>query len=93
MPVKTFGSAVYGVEAQNITVEVNISSGKPFYCIVGLPDNAVKESVLRIESALTKQQLKSKLFGLFFESDFNGIRVIHVPLKKYKSTFIRNYLY
>jgi colanic acid biosynthesis glycosyl transferase WcaI len=42
-----------------------------------------------IESALTKQQLKSKLFGLFYESDFNGIRVIHVPLKKYKSTFVR----
>ena len=58
MPVKTFGSAVYGVEAQNITVEVNISSGKPFYCIVGLPDNAVKESVLRIESALTNSGFK-----------------------------------
>lgn len=42
-----------------------------------------------IESALTKQSLESKLFGIFYESDFNGIRVIHVPLKKYKSIFIR----
>jgi len=42
-----------------------------------------------IDSALTKQPLKSKLFGIFYESDFNGIRVIHVPLKKYKSTFVR----
>jgi len=42
-----------------------------------------------IESALIKQPLKSKLFGIFYESDFNGIRVIHVPLKKYKSTIIR----
>jgi glycosyltransferase involved in cell wall biosynthesis len=42
-----------------------------------------------IESALIKQPLKSKLFGIFYESDFNGIRVIHVPLKKYKSTSIR----
>lgn len=42
-----------------------------------------------IESALAKQPLKSKLFDIFYESDFNGIRVIHVPLKKYKSTFIR----
>lgn len=53
MPVKIFGSAVYGVEAQTITIEVNISSGKPAYFIVGLPDNAVKESMLRIESALS----------------------------------------
>ena len=42
-----------------------------------------------IESTLTKQPFKSKLFGIFYVSDFNGIRVIHVPLKKYKSTFIR----
>jgi magnesium chelatase family protein len=53
MPVKTFGSAVYGVEAQTITIEVNISGGKAAYLIVGLPDNAVRESLLRIESALT----------------------------------------
>lgn len=42
-----------------------------------------------IESTLIKQPLKSKFFGIFYESDFNGIRVIHVPLKKYKSTIIR----
>ena len=41
------------------------------------------------ESTLIKQPLKSKLFGIYYESDFNGIRVIHVPLKKYKSTVIR----
>jgi magnesium chelatase family protein len=58
MPVKTFGSAVCGVEAINITVEVNIFTGKPIYLIVGLPDNAVKESMLRIESALISSGLK-----------------------------------
>jgi len=58
MPVKTFGGAVYGIEAQIITVEVNIFSGKPIYFIVGLPDNAVKESMLRIESALTTSGFK-----------------------------------
>ena len=42
-----------------------------------------------IETALQKQPLIRKLFGLFYESDFDGIRVIHVPLKKYKSTIIR----
>ena len=36
-----------------------------------------------------KQPLRPKFMGLFYESNFNGIRVIHVPLKKYKSTFLR----
>jgi colanic acid biosynthesis glycosyl transferase WcaI len=63
---------------------------------LGLVENGFNVVVLTttphynlIESALVKQSLKSKLFGIFYESDFNGIRVIHVPLKKYKSTFIR----
>ena len=47
MLVKTFGSAVYGVEAISITIEVNVSSGK-FTSIVGLADNAVKESLERM---------------------------------------------
>jgi len=51
MLVKTFGSAVYGVEAITITVEVNVSTGK-FTSIVGLADNAVKESLERMESAI-----------------------------------------
>lgn len=51
MLVKTFGSAVYGIEATTITVEVNITTGTKYY-IVGLPDNAVKESLQRIESAI-----------------------------------------
>lgn len=51
MLVKTFGSAVYGVNAIAITVEVNVSDGIKFH-LVGLPDNAVKESTLRIEAAL-----------------------------------------
>ena len=42
-----------------------------------------------VESTLIKQPLNKKFFGLFYESNFNGIRVIHVPLKKYKSTIIR----
>ncbi len=51
MLVKTYGSAVYGVEAISITIEVNVSSGK-FTSIVGLADNAVKESLERMESAI-----------------------------------------
>lgn len=52
MLIKTFGSAVYGVEAISITIEVNISNGDLKYYIVGLPDNAVKESMQRIEAAI-----------------------------------------
>ncbi len=49
--MKTFGSAVYGVEAITITVEANVLGGSKYY-IVGLPDNAVKESIQRVESAV-----------------------------------------
>ena len=52
MLIKTFGSAVYGVEAITITIEVNwMATGKDCL-IVGLPDNAVKESLQRVESAI-----------------------------------------
>jgi magnesium chelatase family protein len=53
MLVKVFGSAVYGVEAITITIEVDASSGgQTGYFIVGLPDNAVKESLERIIAAI-----------------------------------------
>jgi magnesium chelatase family protein len=48
MLVKTFGSAVYGVEAITITVEVNVMSTNIGQVMVGLADNAVKESIQRI---------------------------------------------
>lgn len=51
MLVKTYGSAVYGVDAITITIEVNVGSGTKYY-MVGLPDNAVKESLFRVESAI-----------------------------------------
>ncbi len=51
MLVKTFGSAIQGVNAITITVEVNIDQGVNFF-LVGLPDSAVKESQQRIEAAL-----------------------------------------
>ncbi|MDE3126317.1 MAG: YifB family Mg chelatase-like AAA ATPase [Bacteroidota bacterium] len=58
MLVKTYGSAVYGVDAISITIEVNISGGDIKYFIVGLPDNAVKESLQRIESAIKTNNFK-----------------------------------
>ncbi|MEX6686062.1 YifB family Mg chelatase-like AAA ATPase [Danxiaibacter flavus] len=56
MLIKTFGSAVYGVEAITITIEVNVSNGQKYF-IVGLPDNAVKESLQRVESAIKTNNL------------------------------------
>jgi len=57
MLIKTFGSAVYGVDALTITVEVNIGTGIRFF-LVGLPDNAVKESHQRISAALKNNGYK-----------------------------------
>lgn len=51
MLVKTFGSAVYGVDAHTITIETMVTSGMNYY-LVGLPDNAVNEGQQRIEAAL-----------------------------------------
>ncbi|MGY2133701.1 YifB family Mg chelatase-like AAA ATPase [Hymenobacter sp. HD11105] len=51
MLTKTYGSAVQGVNANTITIEVVVTQGTLFY-VVGLADNAIKESQQRIEAAL-----------------------------------------
>ncbi len=51
MVSKSYGSSVYGVNASTITVEVNVGQGTKFW-MVGLPDNAVKESAFRVDSAI-----------------------------------------
>lgn len=51
MLAKVYGSAIHGVSAQTITVEVNIDKGIGYH-LVGLPDNAIKESSFRISAAL-----------------------------------------
>ncbi len=63
---------------------------------LGLVDNGFDVVVLTttphynlIESELEKQPLSRKLFGLYYLSNFHGIRVFHIPLKKYKNTLIR----
>lgn len=57
MLIKTYGSAVFGVDALTITIEVSIGGGNRYH-IVGLPDNAIKESLRRIESAIQSAGLK-----------------------------------
>ena len=54
---KVFGSAVFGVEASTITVEVNVDKGVGYH-LVGLPDNALRESNFRIAAALQNNGYK-----------------------------------
>ena len=55
--IKTCGYAVHGISATKVTIEVSISSGVNFF-LVGLPDNAVKESQHRISTALRQFDFK-----------------------------------
>lgn len=57
MLVKTYASALQGIDASTVTVEVDISPGINFF-LVGLPDSAVRESQRRIESALKASGLE-----------------------------------
>lgn len=80
MLVKTYGSAVYGVDAITITIEVNVSSGELKYFLVGLPDNAIKESLQRIESAI-------KTNNLYFPRTKIVINLAPADIKKSGSAF------
>lgn len=79
MLVKTFGSAVYGVEAITITVEVNVTEGLHTF-VVGLADSAVKESVQRIESAI-------KSNGCYMPRTKIVINLAPAGIRKYGSAF------
>ena len=62
MLVKTFSSAVHGVDATTITIEVNVGGtvvvNRSFYNLVGLPDNAVKEGFQRMEAAISNSPFR-----------------------------------
>ena len=51
MFVRTHAAALVGIDAVAVTVEVNITGGGLGLFLVGLPDNAVKESEQRIRAA------------------------------------------
>lgn len=57
MLAKTYGCAVYGIDAIPVTLEINIDKGINFF-LVGLPDSAIKESQQRVKSALSNSGLK-----------------------------------
>lgn len=79
MLVKTYGSAVYGVDAITITIEVNVSAGLKYF-IVGLPDSAVKESLQRIESAIKNN-------GLYMPRTKLVVNMAPADIKKSGSAF------
>ncbi len=57
MLIKIYGSAVFGIEATTVVVEVNVDKGVGYH-LVGLPDNAIKESNYRIAAALQNNGYK-----------------------------------
>ena len=57
MLVKTYGTAIHGIDAIIITIEVNVSQGNKFY-LIGLPDNAIKESHHRLVSVINNLGMK-----------------------------------
>ncbi len=63
MLVKTYGSAVFGISATTVTVEVNFKKSAKFH-MVGLPDNAVRESFQRVRTALENSGFKFPFGGL-----------------------------
>ena len=79
MLVKTFGSAVYGVEAVTITIEVNVTEGLHTF-VVGLADSAVKESIQRVESAI-------KSNGYYMPRTKIVINLAPADIRKYGSAF------
>ncbi len=62
MLFKTYASAVMGVEARTITVEVNaggnVPAGYSYYHLLGLPDSAIREGFQRIEAAIKNNGYK-----------------------------------
>jgi len=79
MLVKTYGSAVFGIDATTITIEVNIANGVNFI-LVGLPDSAVKESQQRIKAAL-------KNIGLNYPGKEITVNMAPADIRKEGSTF------
>lgn len=79
MIAKTFGSAVHGVNAFTVTIEVNVGQGNKFF-MVGLPDNAVKESQQRVEAAI-------KHLGYFFPRQKVIVNLAPADIRKEGSSY------
>lgn len=59
LPSKVFSGAIAGLDAQLVEVEIDVTQGLRSFCIVGLPDKAVKEAEERVDSAIKSAKLAS----------------------------------
>ncbi len=75
MLARSLSSAVYGIDADFVDVEVSISSGLPLCQIVGLPEASVKESKERVKSAISNS-------GYMFPQDRITVNLAPADLKK-----------
>jgi magnesium chelatase family protein len=55
---QVFSAATYGVNAYLVQVETHLDTGSPKFFMVGLPDNAVKESIHRVTAAIKNSEFK-----------------------------------
>ncbi len=80
MLAKVLGSALFGIDAYPVEVEVDITRGLPAFSTVGLPEAAVKESKDRVKSAV-------KNSGFRFPSDRITVNLAPADVKKEGSGF------
>jgi magnesium chelatase family protein len=80
MIAKIFSSAVIGIDAYIVEVEVDISQGLPSFATVGLPEGAVRESKERVKAAI-------KNSGYHFPSDRITVNLAPADIKKEGSAF------
>ncbi len=80
MLAKTFSSALFGIDAYRVEVEVDIQPGLPYFATVGLPDGAVKESKDRVKSAI-------KNMGYNFPVTRITVNLAPADIKKEGSSF------
>ena len=80
MIAKVLSSAVIGIDAYIVEVEVDISEGLPSFATVGLPEGAVRESKERVKAAI-------KNSGYYFPSDRITVNLAPADIKKEGSAF------
>ncbi|MBW2283896.1 MAG: YifB family Mg chelatase-like AAA ATPase [Deltaproteobacteria bacterium] len=80
MLAKIFSSAVIGIDAYIVEVEVDISRGLPAFATVGLPEGAVRESKERVKAAV-------KNSGYHFPSDRITVNLAPADIKKEGAAF------
>jgi len=80
MLARVLSGAVFGIDAYIVKVEVDITNGMPNYSLVGLPDNAVKESKDRVSAALRNS-------GFFFPMQWVTVNLAPADIKKEGAAF------